>query len=88
MAREHANIFSGIEVCKVTATEACRAREKLAADAYRKPAGLRAAIPNVEGVVGSMAFDQAFCKPGAVAEVVETAERELWLREVIRSLLW
>ena len=87
MARELANIFSCSEVRKEKATEACRAREKLAADASRRPAGSEAAIPDVEGVAGPRPCDQAACKPGAVAEVVETSERGLWLREVCRSLL-
>ena len=87
MARELANIFSGSEVRKETKTEACREREELATDASRRPAGLGAAIPEVEGVAGPREFDQAACKPAVVAEVVETAERGLWLREVCRSLL-
>ena len=87
MARELTNILSGSEVHKETATEACRAREELAEDASRRHAGLRTAVPDVEGVAGPRAFDQAACNPGAVAEVVETAERGLWPREVCRYLL-
>ena len=87
MARELANIFSGSEVRKESETKACRASEELAGDAFRKPAGLGEAVPDVDGVAGPRAFDQAACKPGAVAEVVETTDRGLWLREVCRSLL-
>ena len=53
------------------------AREELTADASRRPAGLGAAVPDVEGVAGPRAFDQSAFRPGAVVEVVETTERGL-----------
>ena len=87
MARKLADILSVSEPRKDTATEACGAREELAADASLKFASFKAAVRDVEGVANPTAFDQAASRPGAVAKVFEIEERWLWSREVYRSLL-
>ena len=87
MARKVANMLSGSEVHKEAATEPCWACEELAADAFRRPSGFRAAVPDVENVAGPRGFDQAACRLEAIAEVVETTGRGLLPRDVCRSLL-